>query len=106
MQRIAIAGQLGEQLDVAAGHDAAAPGGATYRRHHPEPPEVTGLNPRRDQQRIAARHRQLVSTSMVTGTWLVITSNTADRARDCSMSSRSFSAGASPLIANRTMIRS
>jgi hypothetical protein len=48
--------------------------------------------------------RQVVSTWMVTGTWLVMMSKTAERARDCSRSSRSCSAGASPLMVNRTVI--
>jgi hypothetical protein len=48
--------------------------------------------------------RQVVSTSMVTGTPFVMTSNTADLARDCSTISCSFSAGASPLTVNRTVI--
>ena len=45
---------------------------------------------------------QPASTSMVTGTGLVSTSNTADRARDCSTIRRRTSAGASPLMAIRT----
>ena len=50
------------------------------------------------------RRGQPASTSIVTGTRLVMTSNTAERARDCSTISRSFSAGASPLTVNRTLI--
>src|SRR5215211_1877153 len=47
-----------------------------------------------------------VLTLMSTGTPLVSTSNTAERARDCSTISRSFSGGASPAMVKLTRMRS
>ena len=47
-------------------------------------------------------HRQPALTSIVTGTPLVIMSKTAERARDCSTSASSFSAGALPFTSKPT----
>ena len=49
---------------------------------------------------------QRVLTLTSTGTPLVSTSNTAERARDCSTISRSFSGGASPAIVKLMRMRS
>ena len=46
---------------------------------------------------------QAISTSMSTGTPLVMTSKTAERWRDCSTIARSTSSGASPLMTKRTL---
>ena len=61
-----------------------------------------------DDDRRRARHGlpQRVVTLTSTGTPLVSTSNTAERARDCSTISRSFSGGASPAIVKLMRMRS
>ena len=56
-----------------------------------------------DHDRVGGRHgRQLVETSIDTGTPLVSTSYTAERDRDCSTRPRRTSSGASPEIWNVT----
>ena len=78
-----LAGADDDRVDAVHGRLQAVkrrPGGCTGRR------------------RTVARSAQAALTSIVTGTPLVSTSNTAERARDCSTISRTFSAGASASI--------
>ena len=67
-------------------------------------PCLSGADDDRRRARHGAPQRVLTLTS--TGTPLVSTSNTAERARDCSTISRSFSGGASPAIVKLMRMRS
>ncbi len=68
---------------------------------HDSPDPIAGGRPLASRRGPAAGDRgQAAFTATSTGTPLVSTSNTAERARDCSTISRSLSAGASPLMSN------